>query len=445
MSERQAIVHKIIMIVGLVCAVGALPFSIKVCHAAMIIMVASWCFEGQWHSKLAILRQSVLLQLITAFILFQLLGLAFADNLYLGWLSLEKKIFFLLLPMVLATTAIKLSAREIKCIVITFVAACFAGTLVCLWHAWHEMEIFLSGAGHINPYFGVSSYNTLNPMESPRWLFFSYVSLAEGIGLHPTYLSLYLCFSIIFLLHLSPVKNVALRTIALLLICYVSLVLVFLSSRIIILGLVLILLAMATTFITSKQRSMSPALIVILFAFVFLIFLNPVSRYRISQEVDSSTFNIQPHREYQNAAEIRASLWWLAFKSLTTSNPFVGVGTGDVETTMAASSKNYGITNINGSFDPHNQFLYSLLANGYPALLLLILCLALPAYFAWVLKDHLLVGFSFIFSLLCLTESAMELQKGIAFYSIFFPLLFFQLHSFQTSSLSLRSILRASN
>jgi hypothetical protein len=112
---------------------------------------------------------------------------------------------------------------------------------------------------------------------------------------------------------------------------------------------------------------------------------------------------------------------------------------------MEKSSKQYKITNVLHSHDPHNQFLYSLLGNGYPGLLLLILCVAVPAYFAWAMKDFLLLGFSFIFCLLCFTESALELQKGIAFYSLFFPLLYFQLNSFQRVTVSLRSMLRADN
>lgn len=446
MSEGRTIAHKIIMIAALVFVVAAMPFSIKACHAAIIIVVVTWCFEGQWRTKFSIIRHSLLLQLVIGLFFLQLLGLAFSDNLHWGWFSLEKKIFLLLVPVVLATTVIRLSEKEVKYIVTAFILACFTGTLLCLWHAWHQTELFLSGAGQINQYFGNSAYDKLNPMRSATWLFFSYVSLVEGIGIHPTYFSLFLSFCIIFLLHLSDhVKTGVMRAGTFSLILYFSVFVVFLSSRIIILGLTLILLAVLTRYLLIKRWSMTLAIVMIALTFAFSIFLNPVSRYRISQEIESSTFKIKSDHEYQNAAEIRASLWWLAGKSLTKSNPLVGTGTGDVEKTMAESSKNYGITNIIHSYDPHNQFLYNLIGNGYPALVLLILCLGLPAYIAWVFRDYLLLGFSFIFGLLCFTESALELQKGIVFYSIFFPLLFFQLNSFQTISLSLRSILRAAN
>jgi hypothetical protein len=60
MSDRKTIVHKIIMISALVFAVAALPFSIKLCHAAIIVVVITWCLEGQWGSKLSMIRQSLL-------------------------------------------------------------------------------------------------------------------------------------------------------------------------------------------------------------------------------------------------------------------------------------------------------------------------------------------------------------------------------------------------
>src|SRR5690348_1245734 len=107
MSERKIIIHKTIMIGALVFSVSALPFSVRICHAGLIFLVVGWALEGQWDSKTAIIRQSVLLQLVIAIFLLQLFGLVFSESIRGGWFSLEKKIFFILLPVCLATTSIK--------------------------------------------------------------------------------------------------------------------------------------------------------------------------------------------------------------------------------------------------------------------------------------------------------------------------------------------------
>ena len=175
MSERRIIIHRTILIGALIFSVVALPFSVRICHAGLIIMLIAWVFEGRWDSKLAIIRQSFLLQLVVAIFFLQLFGLAFSENVRTGWFSLEKKIFFLLVPVCLATTSIRLSVKEIRWIMTAFVATCFIGTLFCLGSAWHETNLFLTGSGHVNPYLAGSSYAELNPLQSQTWLFFSYV------------------------------------------------------------------------------------------------------------------------------------------------------------------------------------------------------------------------------------------------------------------------------
>jgi O-antigen ligase len=442
MSEQKTIVHKAIMVAALMLSAAALPFSIKVCHAALIIVIVSWLLEGEWRTKLSVIQHSLLLQLLIALFFLQGLGLTFSDNLSSGWFTLEKKIFFLLIPVALATTALKLKRQEVKLVVITFICSCFVGTLLCVANAWNETTMVMAGQAQINPYLASSSYFDLHGSQSEKWLLFSYTSLSEGIAIHPTYFSLFLAFSIIFLLHEFPSLRSRIRQAGILmLMLYFTLFVVFLASRIVILGLSVIFIFVMIRTVLKKQTFFAGAVMGITCVFGSLLLLNPVSRYRSLQEINLSTFKIEPGNNYKNAAQIRASLWWLAFRSLNDSHPLYGMGTGDVEYAMLRASDQYRITNIINSFDPHNQYLYTLLGNGYAAFLLLILCLSLPVYFAWLEKDYLLLGFSFLFALLCFTESALELQKGVIFYSLFSALLFFQLNSFQHVSLNFRTLL----
>jgi O-antigen ligase len=443
MSDRKIILHRSIMIGGLMIAAAALPFSVKICHGAIIVVLLSWLLEGEWKTKAAILQHSILLQLLLLLFMIQGVGLIFSDSLARGWFSLEKQIFFLLLPLALATTAIKLHRAQLKLVIASFVTACLTGTIVCILHAWHEANLVMAGSATVNPYLASSQYSELHGTESPAWLVFSYLSLSKGIGIHPTYFALFLAFSIIFLLIEFPsLSSLLAKAGVLILLLYFTMFIVFLSSRIVILCLAVIYISILVNCIVRRQGRSAFLGFAALFAFAIMVFLNPVTEYRSIEEINASTFTIEEGNKYTNAAQIRISLWWLALKSLKVANPLTGVGTGDVETAMAQSSEEFRVTNIISSFDPHNQYLYELIANGAPALLVLLAFLLLPLWWAWLHQDYLLLGFMFLIFMVCMTESVFELQKGIVFYSLMSGLLFYQANSFQNVSLNLRMLSR---
>jgi hypothetical protein len=443
---EKTIAHKNIFLASFLLSVIALPFSVKLCHGALICLTIAWLLEGEWAKKINIIRRSVMLQVVFGFFILHLTGLLYTENLNSGWFNIEKKVFFLAVPLVLATTEIKLTERQLAVILYAFVFACFIGSLICVYHAWDQATIIAAGEAPLNQYLATSRYSNLHPFESETWLIFSYVSLAEGINIHPTYFSLYLAFCIAFIIQrLSKPASHFMQAGFVVLGLYFACFIIFLAARIIIVGVVLMFLFSAYRSMGTKQMVTAVAALGIAILCVWLLYINPVSRYRSLQEINISTFNIGPDHHYENAAQIRVSLWWLAIKSLGKSNPVWGSGTGDVEDLMKKTSSQYRVTNVMETFDPHNQYLYTYLGMGFTGLLFLGLCLGLPVYFAWLHQDHLFLTFSFLFILLCFTETAFELQKGIAFYTLFCSLFAFQLHSFQDISINLRPIIRAGN
>lgn len=444
MSEARNIAHKRILIGTLVLSLSTLPFSVKLCHLFIIIMVASWLLEGEWNNKITIIKKSLLLQLFIAFFCLQMFGLLFSENLLVGWLSLEKKIFLLVLPICIATTSVRLRDRELKMILAAFVFACFAGSIYCIFYSVNEAHDVFSGKSELNPYLSGSAYSNLHPFASETWVLFSYVSLAAGMDIHPTYFSVYLAFCVVVLLNefipASGFKKIGASA----LIIYFSVFIVFLASRVVILSVGVLFLIVLLRSLIEKEKSVTLIVSGTLIAFCYILLVNPVTRYRSLQEFGTSTFRVDPGTNYTNATEIRFSLWWTAIKSLVHWNPIVGYGTGDVEQVMQSTSENLQITNSIYSRDPHNQFLYTLLGNGTPALLTLMLCFGLPIYWGRRQSNFLLWGFSFVFLLACLTESILELQKGIVFYSLVGALFFFQLNSFQNISINYKSLLHVS-
>jgi O-antigen ligase len=127
-----------------------------------------------------------------------------------------------------------------------------------------------------------------------------------------------------------------------------------------------------------------------------------------------------------NSTEIRASLWWLGLKAYERVNLVWGTGTDDVYDAMKQVSADYNIKNTLDSYDPHNQFLFTLIGSGIIGLSLLIALITCSLFFAIDRQDYLLLTFVFLFILLCITETALQLQKGIMFFAIFFSLLAFK-------------------
>lgn len=416
---------KYVSFTSLSVAIMALPFSIKICHTAIIVFLLSWFCEGGWYDKFLAIRQNTLLQLIIAFFLIEILG-AFYTNDNSAWFEIEKKIFLLLVPVALATTSIKLSKKELHWIFYLFVLSCFAGSVICIGNAAYQMNLWADGLQPFTTidYLDASNFKTLNPDESPRWLFFSYIALARGIGIHPTYFSLYIAFSIVFLLFQLHENSTTQKFISWILIWYFSFFIVFLSSRVMILSLLLILIiAMAQTILDNKTRiTATIRLFTLICCFCFLLYFNPVSRYRNLQEIAETSFAIQSNHVYKNSTQIRASLWWLGVRSYTNVNPILGSGPGDVLDVMKTTSQKYNIRNSLNSYDPHNQFLFTLIGLGVVGLTLLMVLMIYSFYTGLVQKDYLFVTFIFLFCSLCITEAALELQKGIVFFALFFSL-----------------------
>ncbi|MBA4056763.1 MAG: hypothetical protein C0490_18760 [Marivirga sp.] len=437
-DDYSRLMLKYISFASFATAVLALPFSIKVCHLAIIIYLLCWLIEGNWYDKYLIIKTNRLLQLLIVFFLIELLSTMYTSR-SSGWPELEKKLFLFLLPMALATTATKFSKKEMDIVFYLFVISCLIGSSICITNALNQIN--LMEGGHpisINiDYLGSSDYNQYNPDVTNRWLFLSYIALSQGIGIHPAYLSLYIAFSIAILLikthEQSGITKFASGTIIL----FLSLVVVLLSSRIVTLSLIIIFVVINIRMIIHRKLSASVALLALILVISSLVYFNPVSRYRNLQEIINTPLNVESNKVYRNSTEIRASLWWLGIKSYAQVNPFLGTGTGDVQEIIKSTSQEYNISNSLNTFDPHNQFLFILIGLGAFGLIIFLALIIFSIYHAFLLQDYLFAIFIFLFTTLCFTETVLERQKGIVFFAIFFSL---QAFSVKGNNLRLSSL-----
>ena len=400
-----------------------MPFSIQVCHWSYLVFVGCWLLEGNWNHRLALLKSNKLAFLFPLFFLVHVAGMFYTGNTASGWIQLEKKAAYFIIPLTLAST-MRLSGATAQLLMKVFVAACVAGTLVCLGNAsW----MIMTGSPQQNfSQFTLNEFLRFNPDASMTWMNFSYATLSSGIGIHPTYFGLYLSLCLMILIYLSDRDHVtsAERRIAPYLFCYLLVFIFFLSSRITIIAAAAI--SMTALVVVARHRKWSFVLARQAFAvaaFALIVYSNPVSRYRGLQEPTAASTDKVAHAT--TSIDIRLSLLRLSHRAGPSVNPWIGAGTGSGVDVIRSAGAEHGITNVLDTYDPHNQFIYTFFELGSLGLLVLLAALFIPLYHAWKRRLYLYLGLALVFIAVCLTESALELQKGIVLFTFFGSLLLF--------------------
>jgi O-antigen ligase len=426
-------IHKHTLAGALSGAVAFLPFSISLCHFFILLFVVSSLAQKKLWAKIKAATRSAIVLMYFAFFFLHIFGILYTGDKTNGWFDIEKKTFLFILPFFFSIIPF-LEKQQVKFIFKTFIAACFVGTFICLFYGLRNV-LETPGELSLNSIIRTDFYAD---SFSNKWKFITYGHLASGIEINPTYFSLYLVFCLLLIWNLIKTKTVSfssLRSVGLILgWVYLNVFIVFLSSRIMIIALVgvnLFVLFSLTSGSVTKKVLLSTCLLV---AFAACIFINPITRYR-SSELFSSVNSFSLEGVQSQSVFIRTSLWWQGILSYRHSNPIWGAGTGDVETVMKEVGEQNQISNVLGSFNPHNQFLYTLIGLGVLGLSVLLGCLLIPLVRALRQRDQLYIGFCSIFLLLCFTESALEFQKGISFFTLFNLLLVFHYRDNATRAL----------
>jgi O-antigen ligase len=417
-------IHSNIALGALLVATATMPFSIRLCHWSLLAFVINWIAIGAWREKLRFLSAQRLWWLMPLYFLICLIGVLYTDNSFLAWQQVEKKAGFFLLPIAIASSP-PIERKDLRWIVLTFILICFGATLYCIGYSgWAS---FSNLVPHNFSEETLTEFSRLHPNASPAWMTFSYISLASGIGLHPTYFGLYLVFCLLLILYFFRSDELTLseRNAANLLIPYFFFFIVFLSARITILvGAGVLMSTLAFRQHLPSWGSLKKIMVIAIALAAVILFVNPVSRFRSLQEpFEASLSDFPAHAT--SSIDVRLSLLRLSTLASNGANPFVGSGTGSAEGRLRTEGAAHGITNVVGSYDPHNQYVYTFLEQGTVGLAVLLATIILPLYASIRRGSHVYAGLLLVFAAVCLTESALERQKGIVLFTFFGSLLLF--------------------
>lgn len=423
-------IHHILFVTFAMLTVGTLPFSVRLCSWAIILLTLNWIIEGQFTSKWQRLKKNRLIWLFSGFYLLYVVGLIFTEDMATGLFNLEKKLSLFIFPIVLGTSH-QLSAREIKYIFNTFIAVCISAIGISFLLLLFDSSI--PDPVHVNfDYLNEQKFREAFTGSAETWSLFSYIGFGSIIHLHPTYFSLYITFAIglLFAQHYnsfdgySSIKKAALILIMLVMIT----TLVFLSSRIVLFSFLIIFLATLFWFFFIQQRKSlrGAAYSFALSLFIAsLIYINPITRFRLVQEPLNSGFSYAETSKDWNSFNLRILQWSSSIKIIKV-NWLTGVGTGDIQKELNEEYAAFDLGIFDLNLNAHNQYLQTALGVGLVGILFWIFSLLYPFITAWKENFTIYLYFIFLFSMCCLTESMLEMQKGVVFYSFFNSLLIFQ-------------------
>lgn len=250
---------------------------------------------------------------------------------------------------------------------------------------------------------GVGYDQFITIKEEPTW----YFSAIDNYGFHSTYMAMYALVAIVMLSE----KRLFKQTITITLSAFLSLFILFSSSRMALITLLLLFIIKAV-FSGKKIFYFGLALIGVFLIAVFSF--SEDFRFKINQLKDFQGFSHYDNDNYGSisvrVAKIKAStmLW--------KENKWFGKGTGDYREALVQKYRSKDIECwpcARERYNSHNQYLNTLAAHGIVGLFIFAVWIAYLLFTAWKTTDKLLLGILFVFLMISLTESILEVQRGV--------------------------------
>jgi O-antigen ligase len=418
-------------IFGYVLLFYALPVSIRISALASWFLLAIWLLKPDLKARLKCSLKTKYVWILSMPLFYMMATLISSDEPGLGAKSIENKMFFLLFPLLFSSTTF--TKYKFNLILKTFTSSIVFWSLVCL-------GIGLYNVATQNVSFKDMSGDVYNRVVS-QWGYISGSKLLEPISLSPIYMSLFVGFAVLICLHLYNVIEFKRRRAGIAaLIVYFLVFNLLLGAR---MGIISLLLILAIHFLKSQigqsknsRRSVSIIGSLAAATVVLLITINPLLQKRFFSDLISLSIPQEPSG--WNSVNIRMAIWNCSLE-LFKKKPFLGYGAGSPDKYREECYKQYSFYPAFGTdLNSHNQYLEYLLIGGLPLLLILLFTLAASYRQAMIFNSALFKNFIIFVVLNLLTESFLNVQKGLIFYVYFASFLLFGLRSLRSNQLTVK-------
>jgi O-antigen ligase len=388
----------------LAAGVAATIIWLPIVNAVLCIgFFAAWLFAS--HLRLKVLNNSQFL-LLSSVYLITAISFFYSGNVSQAVQILQLKLPLLIFPFAFAS-GIVWKKVQVKLLLLLF---SWSVVVFCLCTIGNAMVQAFSAAA-TKALFG---YNII-PFK------FVYAAVA----------SLFCVFAAVIHLHeMNVEKKLSLKHLLPLLIFWITLIL--LSNR---MGLLLI--SIATIFYLLRMvNSVSGKVIVITFIFVcaaglytfnknFRAKVEAIGQFASGQKIQLDT-DASLGRTW-DGLQIRVAIWNCA-AGIIKKHFWTGVGVGDVQQTLQKTyeERKFYFASRYNSYNAHNQFIEQWLMTGVAGAVLFLLSLVIPLWQS-LRSGHMLYSvFLIVFICFSLTESFLEVSKGVVWFSFFNSIFAFQ-------------------
>ncbi len=361
---------------------------------AIILLAASVFFSQSIQESFKNLKRRKGVLFFTCSYFVYLLGLLYTSNSSFGMREIEYKLALLLMPIIVGATP-SISQKRLNYLLLGFIVSNFFAALACLFINLME-----------NQFSHVPTYTELSVFVSPN------------------YFIIYLDLCLVFLLSkLEKEKSKKNTFLILLLTLFFICFNLLLVSKMGILIMVVILIFYGFKYLNRYSSLLPPTLILIgLIVGSILINTNPKVKSRFAN-LKSALNSENIDKNTTESTKVRLLVWEQAI-NIVKEQPLIGVGTGDSKDSLLEKYEEAGITHaLSSKYNAHNQYLEWLITLGFFGFFILEGYLVYLFAFALKNSNQLLIWFIVIFSLAFLTESVLETQAGLIFFSLFSMLL----------------------
>lgn len=346
-------------------------------------------------------RKTRLMLLFTSLYLVAIIGMLYTENTKtgLGLLRMQSAIFFF--PLIFGTTSVldnKLFERLFTHLLIATALASITGLVYGLYNYVYTGEIELLTGHHI------LLFHVLRPVLMGIFCLLSSIIAFERLTAASSKMkmTLWIFISLMALM-------IFLMGIRLIIFCWLMIVLYY--------------------FIKIFQKWSQRLLFI--FASIILIFItgftiNPVKKQWNELFDFSSSSNIVLDQDSSLGKQwrgkaIRIAIWKCS-EGLLKRNWIAGVGTGDVQDSLqqAYEERKFYFASRYNRYNAHNEYLQMTLANGLPGLFVLLSCIFVPFFgYRKNYPGNMYLLFLLVFAMVGTTESLLQVNKGIIWYSFF--------------------------
>ena len=333
----------------------------------------------------------------------QCAGIFFSVNRKSGLSSIESMIPLLILPVVIFSSDSVLNPRAIRYVVISFIAGVITLNLASL--------AFIS--------YDLWDYKNLE----------SNIILANNsiVQIHPAFISLYISFSIFFLINqYFPLQTNNRSKLGWILFGLVILItyLLWINSRTGILSFCIAFIFFSFYRFRSNARIVSLSVLVLFFLIIYLVPFSRERFYTTPRVALSGEVSLSKEDPNLYTLVSRRQILDCSIELLKGPEFFYGYGTGDFRDVLRDCFKEKNYTSLyNEGLDSHNEYFAQMHRHGIIGLALFVALMIIPFRYALRYKSPLLAVFIILFAVTALFENVFSAQKGVTFFALFCPLL----------------------